>query len=201
MTKKAHHDESALVVRPAADVQLLLVEDERHLADSVARRLQEEGYGVDVCHDGEEALALGLTKKYHLIILDLLLPRKDGIQVLKELRRASVQSMVLILTAKSTVEDRVEGLRDMLRARDAGHLLRDEADFQLQVIYLWYEHNVPEALSLLRGLRARRPHNPLFLQLIAETEDTYLHDITGSLRSWQALLDAARAALSGPAPR
>ena len=89
--------------------------------------------------------------------------------------------------------NRVEGLRDMLRARDAGHLLRDEADFQLQVIYLWYEHNVPEALSLLRGLRTRRPHNPLFLQLIAETEDTYLHDITGSLRSWQALLDAARA--------
>ena len=74
-----------------------------------------------------------------------------------------------------------------------GELIRSEADFQLQVIYLLYEHNVPEALSLLRGLRARRPHNPLFLQLIAETEDTYLHDITGSLRSWQALLDAARA--------
>ena len=58
------------------------------------------------------------------------------------------------------IRARVEGLRDMLRARDAGHLLRDEADFQLQVIYLWYEHNVPEALSLLRGLRARRPHRP-----------------------------------------
>jgi tetratricopeptide (TPR) repeat protein len=89
--------------------------------------------------------------------------------------------------------NRVEGLRDMLRARDAGQLLRDEADYQLQVIYLWYEHNVPEALALLRGLRTRRPHSPLFPQLIAETEDTYLHDVAASLRSWQALLDAARA--------
>lgn len=89
--------------------------------------------------------------------------------------------------------DRVDGLRQMLRARDAGQLLRDEADFQLQVIYLWYEHKVPEALALLRGLHSRRPHNPLFLQLIAETEDTYLHDVTASLRSWQALLDAAKA--------
>jgi DNA-binding response OmpR family regulator len=111
MTKKTHPDEPSLPTRPTKEVFILLVEDERHLADSVARRLQEEGYTVDVCHDGEEGYQLASSKKYHLIILDLLLPRKDGLQVLKELRRNKVQSMVLILTAKSTVEDRVDGLR------------------------------------------------------------------------------------------
>jgi DNA-binding response OmpR family regulator len=92
-------------------VQILLVEDERHLADSIAKRLHEEGYIVDIVNDGEEAVKLGNSKKYQLIILDLLLPKKDGLQVLKELRRSKVQSMVIILTAKSTIEDRVEGLK------------------------------------------------------------------------------------------
>lgn len=111
MTKKAQTDDHVLLTRPTKEVFILLVEDERHLADSVARRLQEEGYTVDVCHDGEEGYQLASSKKYHLIILDLLLPRRDGLQVLRELRRNKVQSMVLILTAKSTVEDRVDGLR------------------------------------------------------------------------------------------
>jgi len=111
MTKKAHIEEKLPPTRPGKEVFILVVEDERHLADSVARRLQEEGYTVDICHDGEEGYQLASSKKYHLIILDLLLPRKDGMQILKDLRRNKVQSMVLILTAKSTVEDRVEGLR------------------------------------------------------------------------------------------
>lgn len=99
-------------VQPALKkIHLLVVEDEHHLADSIARRLQEEGYFVDVANDGEEGYRLGCSKKYDLIILDLLLPKKDGIQVLKELRRNKVGSMVLVLTAKSTVEDRVEGLK------------------------------------------------------------------------------------------
>jgi DNA-binding response OmpR family regulator len=95
----------------AKDVRLLVIEDERHLADSIARRLQEERYIVDVSHDGEEGFQLACTKQYHLIILDLMLPKRDGLQILKELRRQKVRSMVLILTAKNTVEDRVEGLK------------------------------------------------------------------------------------------
>jgi DNA-binding response OmpR family regulator len=93
------------------EINILIVEDELHLADSVARRMEEEGYSVDVANDGEEGFRLASTKKYHLIVLDLLLPKKDGIQVLREIRRNKVQSMVLILTAKSTVEERVDGLR------------------------------------------------------------------------------------------
>ncbi len=108
MPKKANQESRPL---PAQHASILVVEDERHLADSVARRLQEEGYAVDIAHDGEEGFQLASTKKYDLIILDLLLPRKDGLHVLRELRRNKVQSMVLVLTAKSTIEDRVEGLR------------------------------------------------------------------------------------------
>jgi predicted Zn-dependent protease len=87
--------------------------------------------------------------------------------------------------------DKVQGLNEMLRAREHSELLRDEADYQLHVIYLWYEKQPQEALDLLDGLRDRHPRNPLFRQLIAEVQDVYLHDPTASLRSWQALLDAA----------
>ena len=89
--------------------------------------------------------------------------------------------------------DRVAGMREMLRARNGGQLLRDEADYQLHVIDLWYEKQPQRALDLVRGLRDRHPQNPHFLQLIAEIEDVYLHDLAESLRSWRVLLDAAQA--------
>ena len=89
--------------------------------------------------------------------------------------------------------DKAAGLDEMLRARSGGQLLRDEADYQLHVIYLWYEKQPERALELLRGLRDRHPRNGHFTQRIAEIEDGYLHDLTASLRSWTALLDAARA--------
>lgn len=89
--------------------------------------------------------------------------------------------------------DRVAGMQEMLRARNGGQILRDEADYQLQVIDLWYEKDPQRALDLLEGLRDRHPRNPIFLRSIAEVEDVYMHDLTASLRSWQALLEAARA--------
>jgi tetratricopeptide (TPR) repeat protein len=88
--------------------------------------------------------------------------------------------------------DKAEGLREMLRARSAGQLLRSEADYQLHLVYLWYEKQTSRALELLRSLQERHPRNPHFPQLVAEIEDTYLKDHTASLRTWQALLDAAR---------
>jgi DNA-binding response OmpR family regulator len=110
MAKKTITSDSAPSA-PQGDINILVIEDEPHLVDSIARRLTEEGYVVDVSRDGEEGYQLALSKRYHVIILDLLLPRKDGLKILRDLRRNKVQSMVLILTAKSTVEDRVEGLR------------------------------------------------------------------------------------------
>ena len=89
--------------------------------------------------------------------------------------------------------DRARGLRDMREARDRGQLLRDEADFQLHYVYLWYEHDTARGLALVRGLEARHPSNPVFLQRIAEIQDEYLRDHAGSAASWQALLDRATA--------
>jgi tetratricopeptide (TPR) repeat protein len=88
--------------------------------------------------------------------------------------------------------DRVKGLQEMLRARNHGTLLRSEADYQMHVLYLWYEEQPDRALELLEALRQRHTENPHFLQLIAEAQDVYKHDLTGSLRSWRALFTAAR---------
>lgn len=88
--------------------------------------------------------------------------------------------------------DRVRGMQEMLRARNAGQLLRNEADYQLHIIELWYEKRADRALELLARLRQRYPHNPHFVQRIAEVEDVYRHDAVASLRAWQSLFDAAR---------
>jgi tetratricopeptide (TPR) repeat protein len=88
--------------------------------------------------------------------------------------------------------DKTKGMQQMLRARQEGQLLRDEADYQLHLIYLWYEQQPERALEILRTLRDDHPHNPHFSQRIAEVEDVYLHDHAASLRSWRRLLDAAR---------
>ena len=89
--------------------------------------------------------------------------------------------------------NRTEGMQEMLRAREHGALLRDEADYQLQVIYLWYEKQPQRALDLLTQLRDRHPRNPLFPQLMAQVHDVYFPDLAASLRTWRSLLDAARA--------
>lgn len=88
--------------------------------------------------------------------------------------------------------NREEGLREMLRARNNGRLLQGEADYQLHIIYLWYEKRTDRALQLLRSLRERYPGNPLFLSQIADIQDIYEHDVPASMASWQALLTAAR---------
>ena len=88
--------------------------------------------------------------------------------------------------------DREEGLEQMLRARDRGRLLQGEADYQLHVIYLWYEEQTNRALGLLRALHQHYPGNPLFLFQIAEIQDVYQHDITASLNTWRTLLAMAR---------
>jgi tetratricopeptide (TPR) repeat protein len=89
--------------------------------------------------------------------------------------------------------DRVQGLQEMLRARSGGQLLQSEADYQLHLIYLWYEKQPQRALQLLRDLQSRHPGNPLFPQLTADVQDVYVHDLHASLRTWQTLLEAARA--------
>jgi two-component system, OmpR family, copper resistance phosphate regulon response regulator CusR len=91
-------------------MHLLIVEDERKTASFLRKGLSENGFVVDVSHDGEEGLELALTREYDLLILDVLLPRREGWSILAELRRAGKKVPVLFLTARDRVQDRVKGL-------------------------------------------------------------------------------------------
>jgi tetratricopeptide (TPR) repeat protein len=88
--------------------------------------------------------------------------------------------------------DKEVGLEQMLRARARGKLLQGEADYQLSIIYLWYEEETARAIHLLEALRTQYPGNPLFSAQIARIEDEYLHDTTASLATWRTLLASAR---------
>jgi two-component system, OmpR family, copper resistance phosphate regulon response regulator CusR len=91
-------------------VRILLVEDEARVAGFIARGLREESYAVDVVADGEQALYAASVNPYDLIILDVMLPVKDGYAVCRELRAAGYRGPVLVLTARDAVDDRVAGL-------------------------------------------------------------------------------------------
>jgi len=91
-------------------MRILLVEDDRKVASFIRKGLAEEGYAVDVAQDGETGLAMGLDRLHDVIVLDVMLPGKPGFQVVRELRQAKVTTPVLLLTARETVEDKVQGL-------------------------------------------------------------------------------------------
>ena len=91
-------------------MRILIVEDEKDIAKFVGRVLKEDAHAVDFAGDGLAGEALALGEPYDLIILDILLPGKDGIAILKALRKAGVQTPVLVLTARGEVSDKVTGL-------------------------------------------------------------------------------------------
>ena len=91
-------------------MRVLLVEDDQRVASFIRRGLRERQYTVDVAKDGEEGLFLAQTNDYDLMILDLLLPKKSGLEVLKTLRGAHQTLPILILTAKDELQDKVTGL-------------------------------------------------------------------------------------------
>jgi DNA-binding response OmpR family regulator len=91
-------------------MRVLVVEDSRRLAGIVKRGLLEEGYAVDNAYDGEEAEYMAETAPFDMIILDIMLPKKDGLAVCRDLRAKNVNTPILMLTAKDSVEDKVAGL-------------------------------------------------------------------------------------------
>jgi heavy metal response regulator len=91
-------------------MNILIVEDEAKVASFIKRGLEEEKYTVSVASDGEEGLKMALDNPYELIILDVMLPKMDGLSVAKELRAKGKQFPILMLTAKDSVEDIVAGL-------------------------------------------------------------------------------------------
>jgi heavy metal response regulator len=135
-------------------VRILVVEDEKKVASFIRKGLEEEGYAVDVAADGEEGLSLALTRVHDLIILDIRLPKMDGLRVLQALRHDRVTAPVLLLTVRATIEDKVLGL-------DAG------ADD-----YLTKPFAFQELVARVRALLRRRTEGePTVLRLVDLTLD------------------------------
>ena len=91
-------------------MRVLIADDEPEMASVLEALLHRENYAVDVVHDGQDALDYGLADNYDCLVLDIMMPKKDGIQVLQALRARNVSTPVLLLTAKGQVEDRIAGL-------------------------------------------------------------------------------------------
>jgi DNA-binding response OmpR family regulator len=150
---------------------VLVVEDERRLAQLVRRVLEEEGHTVDVAHDGEEGLQMALEGTHDVIVLDIMLPLIDGLEVCKSLRRNRMDTPVLLLTALDGVDDRVRGL-------DAG------ADDYLPKPFAFQE-----LMARLRALSRRRvqPRDP---------QELTVDDLTLDLRRRRAQRDGRSIELS-----
>jgi DNA-binding response OmpR family regulator len=140
-------------------MRILLAEDERKVAEHVRAGLVAEGYAVDVAHDGDEALWLAESSEYDAMLLDINMPHKDGITVVRLLRRKGVTTPVMFLTARDDVEDKVRGL-------DAGG---DD--------YLTKPFSIVELLARLRALLRRQRPQANNLVRVADLElDLVSHD-------------------------
>lgn len=91
-------------------MRILVVEDEKKINDIIVKTLKQEKYGVDSCFDGEEALDYIFSVEYDIILLDIMLPKKNGFEVMESMRKKGIKTPVLFLTAKDQIEDRVKGL-------------------------------------------------------------------------------------------
>jgi two-component system OmpR family response regulator len=141
-------------------MRLLIVEDDAKLATALARGLRAEGYAVDVCGDGDAALAQAAVYGYDGIVLDLMLPHRDGLEVCRALRAGGCWAPVLMLTARGQVGDRVRGL-------DAG------ADD-----YLGKPFDFGELLARVRALVRRAPsERPARIELGDLVVDPATHEV------------------------
>jgi len=141
-------------------MRILVIEDEKKIANFIKRGLKEEGYAADTAYDGEEGHFLATTQEYDLIVLDLMLPKMDGLTLCRKLRGEKVHSSILMLTAKDTTKDKVLGL-------DAG------ADD-----YLTKPFAFEEFLARVRALlRKRETGVPLKLTVEELTLDLITHKV------------------------
>ncbi|MBA3732867.1 response regulator transcription factor [Patescibacteria group bacterium] len=140
---------------------ILIIEDEKKLVDILKKALKGERYSVDTALDGEEGLEKALKNNYSLIILDLMLPKRDGLAICKELRSRQVHTPIIMLTAKGTVENRVSGL-------DVG------ADD-----YLIKPFGIDELLARIRAvLRRRKTSDPDIRKIGDLIMDKRKHEVT-----------------------
>jgi DNA-binding response OmpR family regulator len=141
-------------------MRILVIEDHKPLARALKQGLEEEGFAVDVALDGEEGNFKATTAAYDAIILDIMLPKRDGLSLLQEWRRKGVEAHVLLLTARDTTEDKVKGLD--LGADD----------------YLTKPFQLEELLARLRALIRRAHHvkDPV-LRIFDMEIDTASHSV------------------------
>jgi heavy metal response regulator len=141
-------------------MRILVIEDEKKVADFIRRGLKEEGYAVDLASDGEDGLFQAMEIAYDLILLDLMLPKLDGVSLCKRLRENNIQTPLIMLTAKDSVKDKVTGL-------DSG------ADD-----YLTKPFSFEELLARIRVLlRKDRNHQPARLKVSDLVLDLVSHKV------------------------
>jgi len=149
-------------------MRLLLAEDEKLLSEALVEMLSHNNYSVDAVDNGQDAIDYLLSADYDAAVLDIMMPRKNGIEVVKELRAAGKHTPVLMLTAKSQIEDRVEGL-------DSG------ADD-----YLTKPFAIKELLARIRAITRRQPEltnpNITFRDLTLSRSDYLLSGPLGQVR-------------------
>lgn len=142
---------------------ILIIEDEKKLVDILKRALKSERYSVDVAYDGVEGMEKAMRNEYSLIILDIMLPKKDGMTVCLELRKMGVQTPIIMLTARGTVADKVQGL-------DVG------ADD-----YLIKPFGIDELLARIRAVMRRRKTVDSDIRKVADLVlDKKRHEVTRS---------------------
>lgn len=140
---------------------ILIIEDEKKLVDILKRALKAERYSVDAAFDGEEGLEKAMKNNYSLIILDIMLPKKDGFAVCKELREHQIHTPIIMLTARGSTEDRVTGL-------DVG------ADD-----YLVKPFGIDELFARIRAVMRRRKTTDSDIRKVADlVMDKKKHEVT-----------------------
>lgn len=149
-------------------MRVLIVEDDVGISRFIHQGLNESGYAVDMAGDGEEGLNYAIAAEYDVIVLDVMLPKLDGLSLLKDLRQRGLQTPVLLLTARDTVQDRVLGL-------DAG------ADD-----YLIKPFDFTELLARLRAL-LRRP--PLQSDVVIQVGDLEMDTVQRLVKRGDRLID------------
>ncbi|MBI5099338.1 MAG: response regulator transcription factor [Nitrospirae bacterium] len=144
-------------------MRVLIVEDERKISDFIKRGLKEDGYSVDAAYDGKEGHLLATTGEYDLVVLDIMLPKIDGISLCRKLREEKIVTPIIMLTAKDSVKDKVKGL-------DSG------ADD-----YLIKPFAFEEFLARIRALLRKRDSNAVTKMQISDLVlDLMTHKVTRS---------------------